>query len=70
MDKKIKLYFIEITIALNIIVFGAIWLSCLCIGLHFESIKDLAISSVSIVIMFFNNYYLEKIENKIRRKNK
>lgn len=70
MDKKIKLYFIEIAIALNIIVFGAIWLSCLCVGLHYENIKELAISSVSIVIMLLNNYQLEKIENKMRRKKK
>lgn len=70
MNREIKLYFIEIAIALNIIVFGIVWLYCLCRGLHFESIKDLAISTISIIIMFFNNYHLDKIENKTRRKKK
>lgn len=70
MDKEIKLYFIEIAIGLNIIVFGVIWLYCLCSGLHYESIKDIAISTISIIIMLFNNYYLDKMENKTRRKKK
>lgn len=70
MDKEIKLYFIEIAIGLNIIVFGVVWLYCLCCGLHYESIKELSISSISIIIMFFNNYHLDKIEDKTRRKKK
>lgn len=58
---------IQALIALDICIFGCMWLYTLSYFLEHMSLKHLGVSLLSLVIMLITTYHLDRIENKCRR---